>query len=80
MNGNVEAVVVDTPVAADFALASEQFAAFKIVGEPLTEEFYGVLVRKGENQEFLQAFNEGLKEIQENGVYDQIYAKWMTTD
>ena len=81
VNGNVEAVVVDTPVAADFALASEQFAGLlKIVGEPLTEEFYGVLVRKGENQEFLQAFNEGLKEIQENGVYDQIYAKWMTTD
>ena len=79
MNGNVEAVVVDTP-SADFAL-SEQFAGLlKIVGEPLTEEFYGVLVRKGENQEFLQAFNEGLKEIQENGVYDQIYAKWMTTD
>jgi len=81
VNGNVEAVVVDTPVAADFALASEQFSGqLKIVGEPLTEEYYGVLVRKGENQDFLQAFNAGLKAIRENGVYDQIYAKWMATE
>src|SRR5690606_15096075 len=40
VNGNVEAVVVDTPVAADFALASDQFRGqLKIVGDTLTEEY-----------------------------------------
>lgn len=81
VNGNVEAVVVDTPVAADFALASDQFRGqLKIVGDTLTEEYFGILVRKGENQDLLASFNEGLKKIQENGVYDEIYGKWMSTD
>ncbi|MHB1295475.1 MAG: ABC transporter substrate-binding protein [Anaerolineae bacterium] len=79
VNGNVDAVVVDTPVAADFALASDQFAGkLKIVGEPFTDEFYGVLVRKGELGDFLTAFNEGLKGIQADGTYDEIYAKWIS--
>ncbi len=78
VNGNLDAVVTDTPVAADFALASEQFVGkLKIVGEPMTEEFYGVVVRKGEMQDFLAAFNEGLQRVQASGVYDQIYDKWI---
>jgi len=78
VNKNLDAVVVDTPVAADFALASEQFrGSLKIVGDALTEEYYGLLVRKGENADLLAAFNEGLKKVQENGTYDQIYAKWI---
>ncbi|MHB0858988.1 MAG: ABC transporter substrate-binding protein [Anaerolineae bacterium] len=78
LNGNVDAVVVDTPVAADFALTSEQFKGkLKIVGEPFTDEFYGVVVRKGEMADFLAAFNEGLKSVQSDGTYDQIYGKWI---
>ena len=79
VSGNLDAVVVDTPVAADYALASDQFAGkLKIVGEPFTEEYYGLVVRKGENQELLQLFNEGLKKVRAAGTYDQIYAKWIT--
>ena len=78
VNGNIDAVVTDTPVAADFALVSDQFLGkLKIVGEPMTEEFYGVVVRKGERQDLLDAFNEGLQRVQANGVYDQIYDKWI---
>jgi polar amino acid transport system substrate-binding protein len=79
VSGNVDAVVVDTPVAADYALASDQFAGkLKIVGEPFTEEYYGVTVRKGEMGDFLALFNEGLAEIKANGTYDEIYATWIT--
>ncbi len=79
VNGAVQAVVVDTPVAADYALTSDQFKGkLKIVGEPFTEEYYGVLVRKGEQKEFLAAFNEGLKKIKADGTYDTIYAKWIS--
>jgi len=78
VNGNIDAVVTDTPVAADFALASDQFRGkLKIVGEPMTEEFYGVVVRKGEMQDFIAAFNEGLKKVQQSGVYDELYNKWI---
>lgn len=81
VNGNVDAVVVDTPVAADFALASEQFEGrLKIVGEPFTDEHYGVVVRKGAQSEFLDAFNEGLRRIRADGTYDAIYARWITGD
>ena len=77
--GNLDAVVVDTPVAADYALASDQFKGkLKIVGKPFTEEYYGLVVRKGEMGDLLKAFNEGLKKIQADGTYDKIYAKWIT--
>ncbi|MBC7256824.1 MAG: basic amino acid ABC transporter substrate-binding protein, partial [Chloroflexi bacterium] len=78
VSGNLDAVVVDTPVAADYALASEQFKGkLKIVGEPFTDEWYGLVVRKGENADLLKAFNEGLKKIKADGTYDKIYAKWI---
>ncbi|MBM3189648.1 MAG: transporter substrate-binding domain-containing protein, partial [Chloroflexi bacterium] len=77
--GNVDAVVVDTPVAADYALASDQFRGkLKIVGEPFTDEYYGLVVRKGQMQDLLKAFNEGLKAIKADGTYDAIYAKWIS--
>jgi polar amino acid transport system substrate-binding protein len=78
LNKNLDAVVVDTPVAADYALASDQFKGkLKIVGEPFTDEYYGVCVRKGKMQDFLAKFSEGLKKIQADGTYDKIYAQWI---
>ena len=51
--------MVDT-VAAQYVLTSDTFKGkFKIVGEPFTDEYYGLLVNKGENAELLQMFNEG---------------------
>jgi len=79
VGGKLEAVLVDVPIAADYALASEQFAGkLKIVGEPITDEFYGALVNKGQNPEFIQMFNDGLAIVRENGKYDEIYTKWIS--
>jgi polar amino acid transport system substrate-binding protein len=47
------------------------------VGKPFTDEYYGLVVRKGQMKELLQAFNEGLKKIKADGTYDKIYAKWI---
>jgi len=81
VNGNVDAVVVDSPLAWDYALISDQFVGrLKIVGEPMTEECYGLMVRKGENQDLLQAFNEGLEKIKQSGKYDEIYDRWIGAD
>jgi ABC-type amino acid transport substrate-binding protein len=35
-------------------------------------------VRQGDMAEFLSLFNEGLSRIQANGIYDDIYARWIT--
>lgn len=41
---------------------------------------YGFAVKKGENAELLEKFNAGLKNIKENGTYDEILAKYTDTD
>ncbi|MCD6284766.1 MAG: transporter substrate-binding domain-containing protein, partial [Anaerolineae bacterium] len=75
--GRIDAVVCDTPVAADFALQREEYkAALKIVGESFTEEYYGILVQKG-NSELLDKINEGLKAVQAEGLDKTIEADWL---
>jgi polar amino acid transport system substrate-binding protein len=77
-NRNVDAFVVDRPVAADFALQSAEFKGkLKIAGEIETNEFYGVMVNKGDPKGFLRLFNDGLKNVKASGEYDRIYAKWI---
>jgi polar amino acid transport system substrate-binding protein len=76
-NGRVEAVVADTPVAADFALMNPNFSAkLKIVGKPFTEEFYGVAVKKG-NAKVLNIINAGLNKVLNTSTYKQIEDKWL---
>jgi polar amino acid transport system substrate-binding protein len=78
LNSNLDAVVVDTPVAADYVLASDQFKGkLKIVGKPFTDEYYGLCVRKGQMKDLLTAFNDGLKKVKADGSYDKAYAKWI---
>jgi ABC-type amino acid transport substrate-binding protein len=70
-------VVADTPVAADFALMNPNYKGkFKIVGEPFTDEFYGVAVKKG-NQKVLDAINKGLSAVVDTDTYDEIEDKWL---
>ena len=76
-NGRVEAVVVDNPVAADFALMNPSFKGkLKIVGEPFTEELYGVAVQKGK-KEVLDAINKGFNAVLGTDAYEQLLDKWL---
>jgi polar amino acid transport system substrate-binding protein len=76
-NGRIEAVVCDTPVAAQFALQNENYKCkLKIVGKPFTEEYYGVAVKKG-NTKVLEAINKGLEKVLNTDTYAQIEAKWL---
>jgi len=75
--GRLDAVVADTPVAANYALQNEDYSeSLKIVGEPFTEEFYGVAVRKG-NTEVLELINSGLTAVLEAGVDEELAEKWL---
>lgn len=78
VNGNLDAVVVDTPVAALYANQSDQFKGkLKIVGDLPTNEQYGVPVQKGDPKGFLALFNAGLANLKKSGEYDKIYEKHM---
>ncbi len=76
-NGRLSAVVADTPVAADYVLNNKEYKdSLKIVGEPFTEEYYGIAVKKG-NQKVLKRLNEGLDSIEASGELAQLKQKWL---
>ncbi len=76
-NGRVDAVVIDTPVAALYALQTPEYKGkLKIVGKQFTEEYYGVAVKKG-NSKVLDLINAGLKKVLDAGDNKAIEAKWL---
>lgn len=78
VNGNLDAVVVDTPVAANYALQSEQYKGkLKIASEIITNEVYALTVKKGDPKGLLPLFNTGLANVKKSGEYAKIYEKWI---
>jgi polar amino acid transport system substrate-binding protein len=76
-NGRLDAVVCDTPVAAQYALQNDSYKGkLKIVGQPFTEEFYGVAVKKG-NAKVLDQINAGLKKVIDSGEAKTLEEKWL---
>ena len=77
VNGRIDGAVADTPVAADFALQNDSYKdKLVIVGEPFTDEFYGIAVKKG-NTEVLAAINAGLAKVLNTDTYTAIEEKWL---
>jgi polar amino acid transport system substrate-binding protein len=76
-NKRIDAVVIDTPVAANYALqAAEYKGKLKMVGKAFTEEYYGVAVKKG-NAKVLDVINAGLKKALDAGENKAIEDKWL---
>lgn len=71
VNGNVDALVLDTPVAESFVSDRDVEIAFTYE----TGEQYGFGVREGAT-ELQTALNEGLATVRENGTYEDVVAKW----
>lgn len=77
VNGRIDAVVCDSPVAAQYALQNAKYKVkLKIVGVPFTKEEYGVAVKKG-NTAVLDLINDGLKKVQKKGIDKKIEKKWL---
>jgi polar amino acid transport system substrate-binding protein len=75
--GRIAGVVADTPIAADFVLQNENYSpVLQIVGDAFTEEFYGVAVRKG-NQEVLDMINAGLEQVLNDGTVEELEDTWL---
>lgn len=75
--GRIAGVVADTPIAADFVLQNENYKqSLQIVGEPFTDEYYGVAVKKG-NDEVLDLINAGLEVVLNDGTVEELKDKWL---
>lgn len=72
--GAADVVVVDLPVAEAY-LEANPSAPLKTVGAVSANEYYGIAIHKGNNQ-LLEQVNTALKELQQSGIYDEIYEKW----
>lgn len=72
-NGGADALINDHPVNQYYVSKSKK--DYKIVGEILESEYYGIAVKKG-NTELLEKINNGLKKLKENGEYAKLYKKW----
>jgi polar amino acid transport system substrate-binding protein len=76
-DGRIAGVVIDTPIAANYALQNPDYKGkLTIVGQPFTEEYYGVAVKKG-NTKVLDMINAGLKKIIGTDDYKAIQKKWL---
>jgi len=76
-NGNVDAVINDAPVTL-YAIKNANLTGIKVVGQLLTEEFYGIATAKTSPN--LAAINQGLGTILSNNTYTQIYQKWFNAE
>lgn len=69
-----EAIVVDE-VLGRYIMGQKGADKYRVLEDNFGEEQYGVGVRK-DDTEFLADLNEALKELKNNGSYDEIYAEW----
>ena len=72
-NGNVDAVVNDAPVTL-YAIKVGNLNNVEVVGELLTEEYYGIALPK--NSPNLEKVNDALDELLQSGRYRELYQKW----
>ena len=76
INGNIDAIVCDSVTAINYVSQNINFQGkIKTIGEPFTEEKYGIAVQKG-NRELLDMLNMGIREIFANGVQERLVDKW----
>ncbi|WP_246188127.1 glutamate ABC transporter substrate-binding protein [Paenibacillus tengchongensis] len=71
--GQGDALTTDDAIL--YGMASQD-PDFEVVGEPFTDEPYGIAIQKG-NSDVVQAVNDTLAELKESGDYDAIYTKWI---
>ncbi len=73
--GQVDALLQDLPVNLDHQKAG----GFTVVETYSTDEQYGLAMKKG-NTALVEAVNEQLAEMREDGTYDEIYNTYFSTE
>lgn len=73
--GEVDAAVLDSAVIADYIIANP--GMLRLAGDTLVHEQYGIAVRPG-GEEIVEKLNGALDDLKEDGVYNQIFARWFS--
>lgn len=79
MGGQVVACFEDTPIMAS-SIKDGNLPLTIVEGSESEGAPYGFAIFTEDSQELLDMFNEGLKNIKENGKYDEIIAKYLGED
>lgn len=77
MNGQIDAVVCDNPVAANYVVTNSD--KLKIAGDAFTTEVYGIAVKKG-SEDLLKKINSGLKKVLDEGIIAELESKWYKSE
>ena len=77
INGNIDAVIQDEPASQASANAE---AALTIAGVIRTNENFGFFVAEGDPNGLLDLLNDGVAQLKELGVYDNLVRAYMGTD
>ncbi|MFA5309857.1 MAG: basic amino acid ABC transporter substrate-binding protein [Dehalococcoidales bacterium] len=74
MNGQINGVICDAPVAANWVSLNPD--KLKTIGEMFTTESYGIALAKGQT-DLLAKINKALAAVKSEGLIDQYAAKWL---
>ena len=74
LNGTVDAVIIDYVAAVDYVKISSD--KLKIVGEPFSQEYYGIATKLGNNA-LMDEINRILRDMKRTGKLDEIKNKWL---
>ncbi|MBP1970531.1 glutamine transport system substrate-binding protein [Virgibacillus natechei] len=72
-NGSTDAVLYDDPNVRYYIQTAGD--DLKVVGDLYQAEDYGIAITPG-NEELVEAINESLATLRENGTYEEIYEEW----
>lgn len=73
LDGEIDAIIVDYPAAVGLVSSEENL---QIAGEPFTQEFYGVVVRKDETS-LLAEINKTIRRLKKEGTLRDLEIKWL---
>ena len=77
-NGNIEGVVADSPIAANFALQNPTYKdKLMIVGKSPSRTNGSAFAFKKGDAKTLKLFNDGLAKVKSSGKLDELVAKWL---
>lgn len=72
--GKIDAVIIDNQPAKTFV---EENESLKILETSYVEEDYALAIKKG-NDDLVKKVNDAIKELKEDGTFDEIVAKYIT--
>jgi len=74
LKGRIDAIIIDYPAAVGMVSKEK---TLKIIGEPFTQEFYGIAVRK-EEKALLGEINKTIRRLKRENELERIMRRWLT--